>query len=188
MELWTREIQTNAQGKIRLDQFVLDEDYNVPDSKDDVKRIIVSEGKVYIDDAKPVENYLKVQGKVEFQILYVNEGFEPSFSCLEGKIPFVEMIYTEDGGEKNLEVTSARVEMNTSMIHSRKLRMKVMVEMYLESEKQKIEDVLRDRFRLIPPAVAVFTQIMKHYKKDRVLVCRSGVREGCLFHYLEKNK
>jgi len=56
------------------------------------------------------------------------------------------------------------------------------------AEKQKIEDVLRDRFRLIPPAAAVFTQIMKYYEKDRVLVCRSGVREGCLFHYLEKNQ
>lgn len=56
------------------------------------------------------------------------------------------------------------------------------------SEKQKIEEVLRDRFRLIPPAAAVFTQIMKFYGKDRVLVCRSGVREGCLYHYLEKNQ
>ena len=56
------------------------------------------------------------------------------------------------------------------------------------NERNKIEDVLRDRFRLIPPAVAVFTQIMKFYGKDRVLVCRSGVREGCLYHYLEKNK
>lgn len=57
-----------------------------------------------------------------------------------------------------------------------------------ENEKDKIEDVLRDRFRLIPPAVTVFTQIMKFYGKDRVLVCRSGVREGCLYHYLEKNQ
>ena len=57
-----------------------------------------------------------------------------------------------------------------------------------ENEKAKIEEILKDRFRLIPPAVAVFTQIMKYYGKDRVLVCRSGVREGCLYHYLEKNK
>ena len=55
-------------------------------------------------------------------------------------------------------------------------------------EKSKIESVLKDRFRLIPPAAAVFSQIMKYYGKDRVLVCRSGVREGCLYHYLEKNK
>lgn len=57
-----------------------------------------------------------------------------------------------------------------------------------EDEKKKIEEILRDRFRLIPPAAAVFSQIMKYYGKDRVLVCRSGVREGCLYHYLEKNK
>ncbi len=55
-------------------------------------------------------------------------------------------------------------------------------------ERKKIEEILKDRFRLIPPAAAVFTQIMKYYDKDRVLVCRSGVREGCLYHYLEKNK
>lgn len=53
-------------------------------------------------------------------------------------------------------------------------------------EKKKIEEVLRDRFRLIPPAAAVFSQIMKYYGKDRVLVCRSGVREGCLYHHLGK--
>ena len=57
-----------------------------------------------------------------------------------------------------------------------------------EDEKKKIEEILRDRFRLIPPAAAVFSQIMKYYGKDRVLVCRSGVREGCLYHRLEKNK
>lgn len=57
-----------------------------------------------------------------------------------------------------------------------------------QNEKKKIEDLLKDRFRLIPPAATVFTQIMKFYGKDRVLVCRSGVREGCLHHYLEKNQ
>ncbi len=144
MGIITKQIEKNEVERRLTHQFMLDEDYNVPDSKDDVKRIIVSEGKVCIDDAKPVENYLKVQGKIEFQILYVNEGFEPSFSCLEGKIPFVEMIYTEDSGDKNLDVTSARVEMNTNMIHSRKLRMKAMVELSLEAEKQKVEEIPTD--------------------------------------------
>lgn len=55
-------------------------------------------------------------------------------------------------------------------------------------EKQKIEAVLKDRFRLIPPAVAVFSQIARFYGKDQVFVCRSGVREGCLFHFLQETK
>ncbi len=55
-----------------------------------------------------------------------------------------------------------------------------------EDEKAKIESVLKDRFRLILPAVAVFSQIARFYGKDQVFVCRSGVREGCLFYTLHK--
>lgn len=56
-------------------------------------------------------------------------------------------------------------------------------------ERAKVEQVLKDRFRLIPPAVAVFSQITRYYGKDQVFVCRSGVREGCLVHHLrEKTK
>ncbi|MBR5294965.1 MAG: hypothetical protein IKU24_00065 [Clostridia bacterium] len=56
----------------------------------------------------------------------------------------------------------------------------------LVKEKEKIEEVLKDRFRLVPPALAVFSEIADHYKQEQVLVCRSGVREGCLYHYLNK--
>ncbi len=55
-----------------------------------------------------------------------------------------------------------------------------------EKERKKIEEILKDRFRLVPPALAVFSEIMDFYGKEHVLVCRSGVREGCLWHYLNK--
>ena len=71
MELLTREIQTNQVGKKVISQFLLDEDFNVPDSKRDVERIIASEGTVKIEDMKMTENYVKVTGKLEFQVLYV---------------------------------------------------------------------------------------------------------------------
>lgn len=144
MRIITKQIERNQVEKRMTNQFMLDEDFNVPDSKNDVQKIVMSEGNVRIDDVKPMENYLKVQGKVEFQILYVAEGFEPTFSCLEGKIPFVEMVYVEDGNDKNLDVKSARVEMNANMIHSRKLRIKAMVELSLEAERQDVEDIPTD--------------------------------------------
>ena len=143
MEFMTREIQRNQIGKNITDQFMLDEDYNVPDSKRDVQRIVVSEGKVKIEDVKPVENYVRVSGKLEFQILYVGEGIEPSLCSLEGKIPFEEMIYVEDNSG-TYEVKSTRVDMQTSMIHSRKLRLKAMVELELEMEKQVMEEIPTD--------------------------------------------
>ncbi len=55
-----------------------------------------------------------------------------------------------------------------------------------KKERDKIADVLKDRYRLVPPALAVFSQITRFYKKEQMLVCRSGVREGYLLDYLQK--
>ena len=144
MEVITKQIETNQIEKSITDQFMLDEDFNVPDSKRDVARIVMSEGMVQIDEAKPVENYLRVQGKVEFKVLYVAEGYDPNFCCLEGKIPFVEMVYVEDGADRNLEIKRAHTELNVSMVHSRKLRIRAMVELELLSEAQRVEDIPTD--------------------------------------------
>ena len=84
---------------------------------------------------------MRIQGKIEFRILYVAEGIEPTFSNLEGKIPFVEMVYIEDGADHNMDVKSARAELQVHMIHSRKLRIKAMVEMEIESEKQNTWEI-----------------------------------------------
>lgn len=144
MEVITRQIETNQVRRKLVDQFMLDEDFNVPDSKDDVEKIIISEGGVRIDDVKPVENYLRVQGKVEFHVLYVGEGIEPTFSCMEGKIPFEEMVYVEEGADSNLNIRQARVDMNVHMIHSRKLRIKAMVELQIESQTLCMEEIPTD--------------------------------------------
>ena len=144
MEVITKQIETNQIEKSVTDQFMLDEDFNVPDSKGDVARIVMSEGWVQIDETKPTENYLRVQGKVEFKVLYVAEGYDPNFCCLEGKIPFVEMVYVEDGADRNLEMKRVHTELNVSMVHSRKLRIRAMVELELLSESQRIEDIPTD--------------------------------------------
>lgn len=149
MELVTREIQTNQVGKRIVSQFMLDEDFNVPDSKRDVQRIIASEGSVKIDDVKMVENYVKMIGKLEFHILYVGEGLEASLCCMSGKLPFEEMIYTEDLGGI-YEVKNSRVELQTMMIHSRKLRLKAMIELEVEAEKQTIEVLPMDMECITP--------------------------------------
>ncbi len=139
MEIITRQMETNQIGKRVINQFMVDEDYNIPDSKDDVQKVIMGEGIARITEMKPVENYLMVQGQIEFQILYHAEGFEPRFVGLEGKLPFEEMIYIEDGADKSFDVKCVRVDLNVSMVHSRKLRLKAMVEMQVESEYQSLE-------------------------------------------------
>ncbi len=143
MELWTREIQTNEQGKILMDQFVLDEDYNVPDSKRDVKRIIGREAKPIVENITWVENYVRITGKIEFHILYVGEGAEPVLAILEGKLPFEEMVYAENG-DSVYDVKMMRADLQATMINSRKLRLKAIVELELEEQKEGRETIPLD--------------------------------------------
>ena len=110
MELVKKQIHANQVGKKMVDQFLVDDDYNVPDMKNDVHRIITSEGIVKIEDVRKVENYVRVTGKLNFQILYVTEGIEPSLSSMEGKIPFEEMVYTDEGTDGEFVVQDTRVD------------------------------------------------------------------------------
>lgn len=71
MEYLKKEIRTFQNGKTVNDQFYIDDDYNVPDAKKDVGRIIISDGTLQVEEMKQVENYLKVTGNwnSEFCIL-----------------------------------------------------------------------------------------------------------------------
>lgn len=144
MEIITRQFEMNQTGRTLIDQFLMDEDFNVPDSKDDVKRIVMGEGRLRIDEMKPVENYLRVVGKMEFQILYVTDSMEPAFSSMEGKLPFEEMVYVEEGADGSWEIKNHRVDLRASMVHSRKLRIKAMAELELESERRKFQEIPSD--------------------------------------------
>ena len=57
MECEKRDMEVYRQGKVITDQFYIDDDYNVPDVKNDVKNVILGEGNLSIEDMKVVENY-----------------------------------------------------------------------------------------------------------------------------------
>ena len=83
MEYVTKQMQTYRTGKTITDQFYIDDDYNVPDAKSDVKRVILGEGTLAVEDMKIVENYIRVAGKLNFKVLYVTDEGETRLSCLE---------------------------------------------------------------------------------------------------------
>ena len=101
MEFEKKYFNVYRQGREMTDQFYLDEDFNVPDMKRDVQRIVLSEGKIQIEDMKCVENYVRVTGDLLFKILYVTDEGETKITALDGKLPFEEMVYME---EEPLEV------------------------------------------------------------------------------------
>lgn len=96
MEQLKKAIRKNVAGKRITDQFYVDGDVNVPDAKNDIGRIVYSRGMLRIDDMKPVDNYIRVTGKILYQILYVIDGEGQRMSALQGKFPFEEMVYAEE--------------------------------------------------------------------------------------------
>lgn len=144
MELIKKRIQTNVIGKTITDQFVIDDDYNVPDSKSDVGRVIVGEGTVKVEEVKKVENYLRVVGKLFFKILYVTDASVSELASLQGQLPYEEMVYLdkEDGEEYIVQVTG--VEFHATVIHSRKLSLKAMVDLSIHAERTGEEEITMD--------------------------------------------
>ena len=92
MELIRKQVRMNQMGKTVTDQFMIGGDYNVPDEKSDVGRVLSGEGSLRIEETRRVENYLRVTGKLNFKVLYVTDSGDPRPGALEGMIPFEEMV------------------------------------------------------------------------------------------------
>ena len=116
MEILTKQLEMNQLGRTIVNQFLVDEDYNVPDSKPDVRKVILAEGVLKIEEQKPMDNYLRLIGSITFQVLYETESMATSFSCLEGKLPFDEMIYIEEGANDNFTIKNSSVDLKINMI------------------------------------------------------------------------
>ncbi len=136
MEYETKELRIYRQGKAVTDQFYIDDDYNVPDAKSDVKRVILSEGRIQIEDVREVENYIRVSGKMQFRVLYVAEEGMERMSSLEGRIPFEEMVYIDEPLKGTPFIKSAEADLTVTTIHSRKLNVKALAEICVCSEGQ----------------------------------------------------
>ena len=74
----------------------------MPDTKADIREIIESDAVMEEIDLKLVENYIRITGRLAFQVLYVADNSDNTLSSLEGKIPFEEMYYVDETLEKTL--------------------------------------------------------------------------------------
>lgn len=150
MELIQKQVRYTQEEKRIFDQFYVDEDYNVPDTKEDVGQIIRAKGTVKVEDISQMENYLRVSGKFYFQILYMIDSVDSKPSALEGKIPFEEMVYVESPGTDTFYIENVRAEFNASLVHSRKIGIHTMIELEIGREKLKDEETTVDLESEIP--------------------------------------
>ena len=91
MELEKVKIHRIQQNGTAVSQITLDDDYNVPDYRPDIMKVLKENGELRFDEVKAANKAVWVKGSLVFHILYQCEQSDGKISCLKGEIPFQDL-------------------------------------------------------------------------------------------------
>ncbi len=130
MELKKESIQMLRVKSKATSQVTFDVDYNVPDAKQDVGRMIQHKGQVAMDEVRLSEGKAFIRGNLNVDILYVGEE-EGKVYSMGAKLPFEEILNLEgiSGGDK-MRLKWEIEDLSLHIIHSRKMNIKAIVTFY----------------------------------------------------------
>lgn len=138
MELMKRRIHVNRRRGSVTSQMTLDDDFNVPDSMDDVVQLILDSGEIQIESARNQGERVAVKGTLSFRVLYRTP--DGQVLTLAGGIPFDENINMPGLAESDdIQVSWELDDLNVGIINSRKLSVKALVTLHIQAEA--IEDL-----------------------------------------------
>lgn len=93
-----------------VNQVTFDEDYNVPDTKPDVGRMIQKKGEVVIEDVEVSEGQANIRGNLKFYLLYVGEGDDNRVYSLTGNWPSMRSCICRDWKAAIKSVSNGRLK------------------------------------------------------------------------------
>lgn len=130
MELKKESVQMLRVKSKATSQVTFDVDYNVPDAKQDVGRMIQNKGQVLMDEVRLNEGRAFLRGSLNVDLLYVGEE-EGKVYSMEAKLPFEETLNLEgiSGGDKMCLKWEIE-DLSLHIIHSRKINIKSIVTFY----------------------------------------------------------
>ena len=111
-------------------QVTFDEDYNVPDVKPDIGRMIQNKGEVMVDEVRLNDGHAFLKGQLTVDLLYVGEE-EGGICSLSAKLPLEETLNLEGIVSGDKMCLKWEIEdLSLHLIHSRKLNIKAVVTFY----------------------------------------------------------
>lgn len=141
MELVKKNIHMNKLKCRSNVQLTLDDDFNVPDVKPDIEKIIREQGTIRIDEIKAMNGKLMVKGFLDFNILYISSGDQRPVHNITGEIPFDEIVNMDEAcQDDNINVKWELEDLNTSLINSRKISVKAIVSFLFAVEEMYEEE------------------------------------------------
>ena len=103
-------------------QITLDDDFNVPDSKPDVIRLIQDKGEIKIEEINLTSGHIWLKGVLKFQVLYRSDQEEHKINSMTGEIPFQESLAIDGINEYDTAKIRGQIEdLTMGIINSRKL-------------------------------------------------------------------
>lgn len=128
MELITKKMRMMETKCQAVSQITFDEDFNVPDIKPDVGRMIQKKGEIRIDDVQISQNHAFISGALLVYLLYVSDSEEKKIQSLLGTLPIGETLNLEglENGDK-VRLKWDIEDLNVQLINSRKLNIKALV-------------------------------------------------------------
>lgn len=136
MELEKKCIHKNQLIATAFAQATIEDDYNLPDYKLDIMRVIKVRGRVQIDETKVGNQSVFLQGKLIFEVLYRGEGIDGCISSLKGEIPYREKINVNGVDEHDpVNALPKSVDVSVSVINSRKLSVRGLVDFEVTAKR-----------------------------------------------------
>lgn len=138
MEMQKQEYRILRQKSSAESQITLDEEFNVPDARPDVGRMIQKKGQVQIRKVNVSDDRVMLSGELQFCLLYVADDDNRGISSLEGQLPIEETLHLDGvrDGDKirlNWDVEDLAVR----LIHPRKLNIQAMVSFVANVQEQQ---------------------------------------------------
>ncbi|MDD6057228.1 MAG: DUF3794 domain-containing protein [Clostridiales bacterium] len=142
MELNKVKIHRMCEVGAAASQMTLDDDYNVPDYRPDIIKVLKEKGELRFDEVKAGVGAVWIKGSLIFRVLYRSDRSEGRISCLRGELPFQEKL-NMDGLQ---EFTPVRVrgemeDINIGVINSRKLNVRAVISLRATAEQEEDQEL-----------------------------------------------
>ena len=143
MELERQILHKNKEIGRAFSQVTLDDDYNLPDFKPDLTKVIREKGEIHFDEIHVNNGHVWFKGILIFDILYRTDLDGKKINSLRGEIMFQESLVIDGAEELDPVKMDGRIEdISVSVINSRKLSIRSLVEFHASVEKPEEASVL----------------------------------------------
>lgn len=141
MELEKVKIHRKQEVGEAVSQITLDDDYNVPDYRPDIVKVLKEKGELRFDEIKAGNGAVWITGSIHFRVLYRSEQGSGKISCLKGELPFQEKLNLDGLQEHEKVMASGEIEdITIGVINSRKLNIRAVVLLRAVAEQEIDEE------------------------------------------------